>query len=394
MTFPSIDPGPASSGSRAVCILRAVHAQPGITRARLVRSLGISSGLATDTIARLVERRLLDERPAPETHRRGRPSRCLGSHAEGPLAAIVVISHEQWEVALVALGGDTVQAWEGTHDRRLEAVIAGVADALEVACRQGGQRVRALSVSLPGTVSGTRLIEAPNVGWREVDLERLRPPQAAHVALLAGNDATFSALAESRHGAAVGAESSLHLFMHSGVGGALLDGGRVIGGARGMSGEFGHLPFGPPDARCRCGALGCWNTVLDGAALARQLDREPPADEVTFIRSVIAAARAGNAPEQRVVRETARALGRGAAGLVNALDPDRVTLGGLAVELMELHSGEMRSAYRDGLMSTIARRPPALTLGALGDRAPLIGAADHAFDTILTDSALASWRPA
>ena len=81
--------------------------------------------------------------------------------------------------------------------------------------------------------------------------------------------------------------------MDSGVGGALLDGGQLVPGARGMAGEFGHMPFGSPAVRCRCGAHGCWNTALDGQALARHLGESAPADEVSYSREVLAAARAG-----------------------------------------------------------------------------------------------------
>src|ERR1019366_2185085 len=60
---------------------------------------------------------------------------------------------------------------------------------------------------------------------------------AAALPLLAGNDATFSAVAEARRGAAVGAVSSVHIYMDSGVGGAIIDAGRVVLGANGRAGD-------------------------------------------------------------------------------------------------------------------------------------------------------------
>jgi predicted NBD/HSP70 family sugar kinase len=161
-----------------------------------------------------------------------------------------------------------------------------------------------------------------------------------------------------------------------------------------MAGEFGHMPFGRRDIRCRCGARGCWNTVLDGLALARDLGQSPPADDVTFSRAVFDAARAGRGAERRAVRRAGSALGRGAAGLVNALDPELVTLGGLARELLEIAGDRVEQAYHDGLMATAAGRPPALIPSVLGDRAPLIGASEFGFDHVLTDAALAEWSPA
>jgi predicted NBD/HSP70 family sugar kinase len=161
-----------------------------------------------------------------------------------------------------------------------------------------------------------------------------------------------------------------------------------------MAGEFGHMPFGSPAVRCRCGAHGCWNTSLDGQALARQLGEPAPADEVSYSRDVLAAARAGGGPQRCAVRDAALALGRGTAGLVNALDPELVTFGGLAVQLLEVAGDRVREGYHAGLMGARAEGAPALASSPLGDRAPVVGAGEHAFDHILTDRALAIWSAA
>ena len=384
----------SARSSTAIGVLRAVHAEPGMTRARLARELSISSGLASETVARLVGSSLVAEGPAPATGSRGRPTGSLGPHPQGPVAAVAAISHESWEVATVVLGGEVHVHQTQRHDRDRSSVLEGVEDALDGVCARYGARVRALVVSLPGTVSGTRLVQAPNLGWQDVELSMLAPRNIASVPFLAGNDATFSAIADARRGAAVGFASSVHLYLDSGIGGALLDGGQLIPGARGMAGEFGHMPFGSSAVRCRCGAHGCWNTVLDGQALARHLGESAPADEVSYSGAVLAAARVGAAPQRRAVRDAAFALGRGTAGLVNALDPELVTFGGLASQLLEVAGDRVREGYEAGLMGVRAEAAPALAASTLGGRAPLVGAGEHAFDHILTGGALAAWRTA
>jgi predicted NBD/HSP70 family sugar kinase len=369
--------------SRAGEVLAAVHARPGIARAELTEELGLSSGLASDLVASLVARRWLSE-GEPRSRAgggRGRPTRTLWAHPEGPLVAAVAIFHETWRIEICELGGAVLDALGEPHDRDRKAVERAVSTGLSVLFRRHGGRLRGIAVAAPGIVSGTRLVQASNLGWDDVELAALCPAGAvvAKVPFLAGNDATDTAIGELARGAAAGADNALVIFMDSGVGGALIDGGRVMHGAHGMSGEFGHLPFGSRRVRCRCGARGCWNTELDGAALARALDRPLPADEVTFSRAVIAAARDGADAERRAVRAITRALGRGTAGLVNACDPERVVLCGLAAELLEVAPGALRDGYRDGLMSPRADDPPAVVAGALGSRAPLVGAMESAF---------------
>jgi len=377
--------------SGQVAVLRAVHAEPGITRAAAAAALAMPSGFAAETTARLTSLDLLTERPAPATGSRGRPTSALCPHPDGPLVVAAAIAHETWRVAAVELGGRAIESAAGPHRRDQEAVLGTVSAAIEALGRRHGDRIRAVAVAVPGTVAGHRLIQAPNLGWHQVDLSPLWPIEDPDRPLLAGNDATFAAIAEARRGAAAGAATAVHLYWDAGLGGAVVEAGRALPGASGMAGEFGHMPFGDPALRCRCGALGCWNTALDGRGIARALGRPAPADEVSFARRVLAAARAGQPAELSAMQDVARSLGSGAAGLVNALDPDVVTVGGLGRDLLEVAGEHVTPAYLDGLMRFRASPPPALVPARFGDDAPLTGAAEDAFATVLTDDGLRAW---
>jgi predicted NBD/HSP70 family sugar kinase len=239
-------------------------------------------------------------------------------------------------------------------------------------------------------------VQATNLGWSDIDLSALWPRERNGRSFLAGNDASFAAVAEARRGAAVGAGSTLHLFLDAGIGGAVIQDGRLLLGATGTAGEFGHMPFGDPSQQCRCGARGCWNTIVDGSALARALGRPEPPDEVSFSRRILALARAataaGSQPEERdAIERIARSIGSGTAGLVNAFDPDIVTLGGLGRDVLDIAGGHLYPAYRAGLMRFRAVKPPPLVPAHFGDDAPLVGAAEEAFSSVLTDDGLRAW---
>jgi predicted NBD/HSP70 family sugar kinase len=371
--------------------LRAVHGQPGITRASVAHLLGMPSGFAAETVARLASLQLLTECPAPPTGIRGRPTTALHPHPAGPLVAVGVIAHETWQVAAVQLGGGKVESVGRSHRRDEAEVLAAVSAALEVIAGRYGERIRAVAVAVPGTVAAGALAHAPNLGWHQVDLETLWASREPGCPFLAGNDATFAAIAEARRGAAMGAGTALHLYLDAGVGGAVIEGDRALLGATGMAGEFGHMPFGDPALRCRCGATGCWNTSLDGQAVARALRQPVPDDEVSYTRRVLAAAQAGQPDELSAMQAVARSLGRGAAGLVNAFDPSIVTVGGLGRDLLALAGDHVTPAYLDGLMRFRASPPPALIPAHFGDDAPLIGAAEDAFAAVLTDEGLRAW---
>ncbi len=382
----SIHPPNILHGSRASQILQAVHRTPGVSRAELTRELGISSGLAADLVHRLQRLQLVDESPAAASGRRGRPTLELGPHREGPLAAVAVIGHETWMASTIALGGSVLGRLEGRHGREVGLVCAELRLALDQLCSPVISRVGAVAVSVPGVTTGETLVEAPSLAWRDLaPAEMVLPADLRSRPFLLGNDANFAALGESRRGAATEIGSSLYIYMHSGVGGALVSDGRLLTGAKGMAGEFGHLPFGDPVQRCRCGALGCWNTLLDGGAFARGLGCPESAEEISLITAALAGAAERPGRERTVAEGVGEALGRGLAGLVNALDPDAVVLGGLAPRLFEVASGAVRGGYEAGLMGTRAGAPVPLLAGKLGAEAPLVGAGEQAFARILSD---------
>ena len=104
------------------------------------------------------------------------------------------------------------------------------------------------------------------------------------------NDADCAALAELHHGAGRGTDHLLYLTGTVGIGAGLVDGGRLVRGARGFAGEVGHLPIGEPDARCGCGRLGCWEATIGlhavlakvGPAPSWRRPRRPPARSPTW----------------------------------------------------------------------------------------------------------------
>jgi predicted NBD/HSP70 family sugar kinase len=255
--------------------------------------------------------------------------------------------------------------------------------------REYGPRLRAVAVSVPGSVQGSLLVQASHLRWRDVDLSVLAQVGPVRLPLTVGNDASLAGLAEALRGAAHGVTVALHLTVEVGVGGILVVDGRPMLGATGAGGEFGHMPLGPAELRCPCGAYGCWDLAVDGRAMARHLGRPEPVDPRTFADEVLLAARAGQPESSAAVLETAAALGRGIAALVNALDPAIVTLGGLGADLLEVGSEPLGAALARGVMAWRHGAAPPVVAAMLGPDGPAIGAAEAAMSGLLTEQALA-----
>jgi predicted NBD/HSP70 family sugar kinase len=162
--------------------------------------------------------------------------------------------------------------------------------------------------------------------------------------------------------------------------------GQPFTGVAGYGGEVGHFPVNPDGAACRCGAVGCWETEVGAPSLLRRAGREPFGGRAQ-INALIADAEAGSSKALRALEETGRWLGLGLAGLVNVLNPGVIVLGGLFGRIHPFVEKEVQIEL-DRRALAAPRRLVRVVPGSLGAEAPLLGAAELAFEPLLADPAM------
>ncbi|MCP9970146.1 hypothetical protein LUX57_37290 [Actinomadura madurae] len=156
----------------ALAVLRYVHAHPSATRADAARALGLSSGSATE-ITGPAQGVPAGRREHVHPNRWTRPPLpALTAHPDGPLVCVADISHERWRVACVELGGRVITEKAGRHAGSL-TVLGTLGDQVSALHARFGRRLRAVSACVAGTVSGTTVVQASGMGWRDVALEPL-----------------------------------------------------------------------------------------------------------------------------------------------------------------------------------------------------------------------------
>lgn len=146
------------------------------------------------------------------------------------------------------------------------------------------------------------------------------------------NDANCFALSEAVDGAGRGADVVFGVILGTGVGGGVVVHGRVLQGANGVAGEWGHNPLPPGDdtgghaPACYCGRHGCVETWLSGPALAA--DHLRTSGETAAPERIVARTADGDAACEATLRRYEARLARALAGVINLLDPDVIVLGG------------------------------------------------------------------
>ncbi|MXZ68466.1 MAG: ROK family protein [Acidimicrobiia bacterium] len=255
-------------------------------------------------------------------------------------------------------------------------------------------RIGAIGIGAAGMVDAEAgvLIWGPNVEGRQV---RFRQIFEAELGLptVVDNDTNLSGLAEARVGAARGYRHVCMITLGTGIGGAWVIDGRPYRG-RGFAGEVGHIPVDVGGPRCTCGQKGCWETFASGRRLdqmARDVAAARPGGLVAKRargglpegRHLTGAAMEGDPDAIEALEEMAWWLGVGIAGLVAAMDPEVVVVGGGVSQVGDLFLDAARESFREALEGSDHRDPTPIVCAALREDAGVIGAGLHAWESLL-----------
>lgn len=187
--------------------------------------------------------------------------------------------------------------------------------------------------------------------------------------MIMANDANCFALAETRLGAAAGAECVFGVIMGTGVGGGVVVNGKVLHGLHGIAGEWGHNVLERDGQPCYCGKRGCVETVLSGPALERYFQQL--SGEHRDLRWIAAHA-SSNENAAATIQRLCEKFGQALAVIVNILDPDAIVLGGGVGNVPELYSAGLAEVTKWVFNSELRTQ---LLRPKLGDSAGSLGAA-------------------
>jgi fructokinase len=225
----------------------------------------------------------------------------------------------------------------GGYDAAIETVCKLVAE-VEAAAGKG-----TIGVGAPGSISPRRgVIRNANTTWLN-DREFHRDLSTAlGREIRMANDANCLALSEAIDGAAAGATVVFAVIVGTGCGGGWVANGRLIEGANGLAGEWGHVPLPWPGEHdlpappCWCGQRGCLETWISGSGLQR--DYSNTWDEILTSEAIVASARKAEARAQLTFDRYISRLARGLAVICNIIDPDTIVLGGGLSNVSELYA--------------------------------------------------------
>src|SRR5579864_4751690 len=248
-------------------------------------------------------------------------------------------------------------------DRALDAIV-DLRDALVRSAGLSHELIDETVVGIPGVVEQATgavglATNVPGLDGRRYAAE-LEDQLGERVTL--ENDVNLAALGERRAGVAQGVEDFMFLSVGTGLGAGLVLRGELQRGHHGAAGELDYVAVGLDQEIDPCAAA--------LSAFAQRLaDGAPTQLSSPFdVRSIFAAARAGDALARDVVKEEARRIALHIAPIAAVTDVGLVVLGGGIGANAELLA-DVRP-----LLDRWLPYPPRVEISSLGDGAVLAGA--------------------
>jgi glucokinase len=239
--------------------------------------------------------------------------------------------------------------------RAVEALVEALDNVLHVAGGGGRPVVRAVGLDTPGPATADGVISArgstnfAESAWHGFDFRGALEARLG-IPVIYLNDGNAAALyAHHVHfGPDAVRRSSVSVIVGTGLGGGIVEAGRVVGGAAGMAGELGHvhipleglLGAGQSDPRCNCGFAGDAESVASLTGIGKNLlpywltryPGHPLAALPDAPKRVRGYGERGDPLALRIFEQQAMALGRLLTIAANFLDPDAYFVGGGVIE--------------------------------------------------------------
>jgi predicted NBD/HSP70 family sugar kinase len=324
-------------------LLRLIRAAQPITRTEIASRLGIDKSTVTDNVKPLISAGILREE-ALEVSGQGRKPRVLSFVADRDYFIGVNLGVRTTQVGMTTLKGEIEGEDDFTTPGDVETTLKMARERIEDLIEANGdKKCRVIGVSVPGLTDAARqkLVYAPNLGWRDVDIVKALQPRE-DVKIVVENDATAAAMYEARMKIRdSGGDGLMTNFVlvrsGTGIGVGLVIGSEVYRGSgvgRGIAGEFGHMTIVAGGKTCVCGNRGCWEKYASAASAASLYTGDRPLrpnETMPRFVEIVSKAENGEIRAQRTLEKIGDYLGIGIANVIMGVGIPRVIISGRLV---------------------------------------------------------------
>jgi len=354
-------------------VLRAIYDRSAVSRAEVARVTGLTRTSVSELVNDLLSDHLVEEvGRGPSTG--GKAPILLRVRADGRHLIGLDLGESAFTGAIVDLRGNVVRRvsapLEGHDGAAAVDLVYSLLDSLTRG--NGTSPLLGIGIGTPGLIdtrTGT-VRWAVNLAWQNLPLGAM-VQQRFGVPVVVANDSQAAAVAELTFGNTSRPGNLVVVRVGRGIGAGLILNGQLFGGDGFGAGEIGHTIFGDGRERCRCGRIGCLETIASMRAMVGAANRLVP--EVVDDATLVAALKDGNDKVRSVVVHAGAMLGMAIAAVIATVNVNHVVVVGPAAALGDVWLTAIRQR---AVASTLPLLAGATTieLGAAHDDVVLLGA--------------------
>jgi predicted NBD/HSP70 family sugar kinase len=354
-------------------VLRAIYDRNEVSRAEVARVTGLTRTSVGDLVGDLLADHLVEEvGRGPSTG--GKAPILLRVRADGRHLIGLDLGESAFNGAVVDLRGNIIRSMsvplEGQDGEDAVELVYALINGLVNG--NGSSPLLGIGVGAPGLVdSRTGTVRwAVNLAWENLPLGQMIEKRFG-VPVVVANDSQAAAVAELTFGQESRPGNLVVVRVGRGIGAGIILNGQLFGGDGAGAGEIGHTIFGDGRERCRCGRIGCLETIASMRAMVASANRLVPT--VTDEASLIAALRAGDDKVRSIVVQAGSMLGLAIAAVIATVNINHVLLVGPAVALGDVWLEAIRRRASASTLPLLAGATK-IELGPAHDDVVLLGA--------------------
>ena len=240
--------------------------------------------------------------------------------------------------------------------------------------------INEIGIAVPGTVTGTKIVRAVNLGIENYDLVAILQNNLIKagytINIKMKNDGKCAALAEQKYGALAGYDNSVFLCIGTGVGSAVIFDGKLLEAKNVPGFEFSHTIIHRNGAACNCGKRGCFEVYASLKRFKEKIVKEFNLKSINgecvrdFIRK-----NSDNPTLRYMINSYIEDLSIGISNIINIFEPEAICLGGSFAEYEGILYEPLKNALINGNLLFNKRCDIIIKLAKLKNDAGIIGAA-------------------
>ncbi len=277
-------------------------------------------------------------------------------------------------------------------EKEAEVVIDNIAKAAERCVSEAGftmADVPAVGLGCPGPARYSEgIIEAATnfPSFRNVPVRQMLSDRLDGKTIVFENDANVACFGEFAAGAGKDVDDMVFFTLGTGIGGGIVNKGKLLAGAGDNAAELGHIIIYPDGRLCNCGQRGCVEAYSSATNTAKRATEAVEKGQPSSLKKVLDEKgeitckdvydhlKAGDKLAKQITDETAKALALICINMLHTTEPKRIVFAGGMIAAGDILLNRIRDYFNEHIWK-LHKETVEICFAALGEDAGIIGAA-------------------